>query len=124
MADKIATRRIRCLNCSTPLTVGVPLEMGRTRRIVTLCRACNHDLVVSRGQREDEGLRIRACLRWDVDCPYCKASTVARLPPKGLVRRKETTPCQHCRKPLIVERREAGQIVLRAHRGILEGVLL
>ncbi len=124
MVAEIATRRIRCPNCSERLDVGVPPEAGRTRRVVTRCRSCNHDLVVSRGQREGEGLRIRACLRWDVDCPYCKQSTVARVPPAGQLRRKETTPCRHCRKPLIVERREAGRLVLRAHRGILEGALL
>ena len=124
MADEIVTRHIRCPNCSIRLDVGVPPETGRTRRVVTLCRACNHDLVVSRAQKDGEPLRIRACLRWDVTCPYCKEPTVARVPPKGLLRRKETAPCRNCRKPLIVERREEGQLVLRAHRGILEGSLL
>lgn len=124
MASQLETRHIRCPNCSKPLDVGVPPETGRTRRVVTTCANCNHDLVVSRGQQEDEPLRIRACMRWDVTCPYCKEPTVARVPPKGLLRRKETAPCRHCRKPLIVERREEGQLVLRAHRGILEGTLL
>ncbi len=124
MADNMATRHIRCPNCSRKLDVGIPPETGRTRRVVTRCADCNHDLVVSRGQKEDEPLRIRACMRWDVTCPYCKQPTVARVPPKGVLRRKETAPCRHCRKPLIVERREEGQLVLRAHRGILEGTLL
>ena len=124
MAAPLETRHIRCPNCSKTLDVGVPPETGRTRRVVTLCASCNHDLVVSRGQQEDEPLRIRACMRWEVTCPYCKEQTVARVPPKGLLRRKETAPCHHCRKPLIVERREEGQLVLRAHRGILEGTLL
>lgn len=124
MADEIAARRIRCPNCSSRLDVGVPPETGRTRRVVTLCRACNYDLVVSRAEKDGGPLRIRACMRWDVTCPYCKEPTVARVPPKGLLRRKETAPCRHCRKPLIVERREEGQLVLRAHRGILEGSLL
>jgi hypothetical protein len=124
MASQLETRHIRCPNCSKALDVGVPPETGRTRRVVTTCVNCNYDLVVSRGQQEDEPLRIRACMRWDVTCPYCKEATVARVPPKGLLRRKETAPCRHCRKPLIVERREEGQLVLRAHRGILEGTLL
>ena len=124
MASQLATRRIRCPNCSKVLDVGVPPETGRTRRVVTTCANCNYDLVVSRGQQEDEPLRIRACMRWNVTCPYCKEPTVARVPPKGLLRRKEPAPCRHCRKPLIVERREEGQLVLRAHRGILEGTLL
>lgn len=124
MASQLETRHIRCPNCSKALDVGVPPETGRTRRVVTTCVNCNYDLVVSRGQQEDEPLRIRACMRWDVTCPYCKESTVARVPPKGLLRRKETAPCRHCRKPLIVERREEGRLVLRAHRGILEGTLL
>ena len=124
MAVKLETRHIRCPNCSSTLDVGVPPDSGRTRRVVTRCAGCNYDLVVSRGQNEDEPLRIRACMRWDVTCPYCKEPTVARVPPKGLLRRKETSPCKHCRKPLIVERREEGQLVLRAHRGILEGTVL
>ena len=124
MASQLETRRIRCPNCSKPLDVGVPPQTGRTRRVVTRCASCNYDLVVSRGKQPDEPLRIRACMRWDVTCPYCEEATVARVPPKGVLRRKETTPCQHCRKPLIVERREEGQLVLRAHRGILEGTLL
>ena len=95
-----------------------------SRRVVTHCAGCEHDLVVSRGRNAEEPLRIRACKRWAVTCPYCKEPTIARLPPAGLLRRKETTPCQRCRKPLIVERREEGKIVLRAHRGILEGALL
>ena len=49
---------------------------------------------------------------------------MARVPPKGALRRKETTPCRHCRRPLIVERREKGTLVLRAHRGLMEGLLL
>ena len=118
------SKRIRCPNCSSRLDVGVPPDSGRTRRVVTQCVACDHDLVVSRSQQADEPLRIRACRRWAVTCPYCKEPTIARVPPQGLVRRKETAPCQHCRKPLIVERREEGQIVLRAHRGILEGAIL
>ena len=124
MPAELETRRIRCPNCSNSLDVGVPPASGRTRRVVTRCARCNYDLVVSRGQQEDEPLRIRACMRWDVTCPYCKEPTVARVPPKGLLRRKETSPCRHCRKPLIVERREEGHLVLRAHRGILEGTLL
>ncbi|MCY3920962.1 MAG: hypothetical protein OXG27_01020 [Chloroflexi bacterium] len=124
MAANIETRHIRCPNCSKSLDVGVPPDTGRTRRVVTRCASCNYDLVVSRGKKEDEPLRIRACMRWDVTCPYCKEQTVARVPPKGQLRRKETAPCRHCRKPLIVERREEGQLVLRAHRGILEGTLL
>ena len=124
MAGNIATRHIRCPNCSKTLDVGVPPEAGRTRRVVTHCVNCNYDLVVSRGKKEEEPLRIRACMRWDVTCPYCKEPTIARVPPKGVLRRKETAPCRHCRKPLIVERREEGQLVLRAHRGILEGTLL
>ena len=124
MADGIATRHIRCPNCSNTLDVGVPPQTGRTRRVVTHCLNCNYDLIVSRAQKQDEPLRIRACMRWDVTCPYCKEPTVARVPPKGVLKRKETAPCRHCRKPLIVERREEGQLVLRAHRGILEGTLL
>ena len=124
MATQVATKHIRCPNCSHTLDVGIPPETGRTRRVVTRCAQCNYDLVVSRAQKEGEPLRIRACLRWEVTCPYCQEATVARVPPKGLLRRKETTPCRLCRKPLIVERREEGQLVLRAHRGILEGSLL
>ena len=124
MTVELETRHIRCPNCSKPLDVGVPPETGRPRRVVTRCARCNYDLVVSRSEQEGEPLRIRACMRWDVTCPYCKEPTVARVPPKGLLRRKETSPCKHCRKPLIVERREEGQLVLRAHRGILEGALL
>ncbi len=124
MSSEISTRRIRCPNCSQSLEVGVPPDSGRTRRVVTQCGQCRYDLVVSRGKDADEPLRIRACMRWDVECPYCNETTVARVPPKGMLRRKETTPCQRCRKPLIVERREEGQLVLRAHRGILEGTLL
>ena len=124
MAANIETKHIRCPNCSKTLDVGVPPDTGRTRRVVTHCLNCNYDLVVSRSEKDDEPLRIRACMRWDVTCPYCQEQTVARVPPKGLLRRKETAPCRHCRKPLIVERREEGQLVLRAHRGILEGTLL
>lgn len=118
------SKLIRCPSCAARLEVGVPPETGRTRRVVTLCRECQHDLVVSRGRKEDEPLRIRACKRWAVTCPYCKERSIARVPPTGVLRRKETTPCLHCRKPLIVERREEGTLVLRAHRGILEGALL
>lgn len=118
------TSLIRCPQCRAQLEVGLPPTDGRTRRVVTRCRGCDHDLVVSRGRDADESLRIRACKRWAVTCPYCSEPTIARLPPAGLLRRKETTPCQHCRKPLIVERREEGKVVLRAHRGILEGALL
>lgn len=118
------TKLIRCPTCADRLEVGVPPESGRTRRVVTLCRACNHDLVVSRGRKADEPLRIRACKRWAVTCPYCKEPTIARVPPAGVLRRKETAPCHLCRKPLIVERREEGTLVLRAHRGILEGAVL
>lgn len=118
------TKRIRCPQCERALEVGLPPADGRTRRVVTHCTGCEHDLVVSRARKDDEPLRIRACKRWAVTCPYCKEPTIARLPPAGLLRRKETTPCRHCRKPLIVERREEGKIVLRAHRGILEGALL
>lgn len=118
------TRRIRCPNCSVSLAVGVPPSEGRTRRVVTQCEACDHDLVVSRGRKAEDPLLIRACRRWAVTCPYCKERTVARVPPQGMLRRKETAPCRHCRKPLIVERREEGTLVLRAHRGILEGALL
>ncbi len=124
MADRVSTRRIRCPNCDQRLDVGVPPERDRPRRVVTMCRQCRYDLVVSRSEKSGEPLRIRACMRWDVTCPYCEQPTVARVPPKGLLRRKETSPCVHCRKPLIVERREEGQLVLRAHRGILEGSLL
>ncbi len=118
------TSRIRCPQCEQPLEVGVPPAEGRTRRVVTHCTSCEHDIVVSRGNKPEDRLRIRACKRWAVTCPYCKEPTIARLPPAGMLRRKETTPCEHCRKPLIVERREEGKIVLRAHRGILEGALL
>ena len=118
------TRRIRCPNCSAALEVGVPPDEGRTRRAVTLCRACDRDIVVSRPTGEGEPHRIRACKRWRVTCPYCKRPAIARVPPDGALRRKETTACEHCRRPLIVERREAGKLVLRAHRGILEGALL
>ena len=118
------TARIRCPQCERRLDVGVPPAESRTRRVVTRCDGCDHDLVVSRGRKDDEPLRIRACKRWAVRCPYCKEATVARLPPAGLLRRKETTPCERCRKPLIVERREEGKVVLRAHRGILEGAVL
>ena len=69
-------------------------------------------------------MQIRACLRWETTCPYCKQPTVARVPPPGAGRRKELTPCASCRKPLVVERREEGKLVLRAHRGIIEGTLL
>lgn len=118
------TRRIRCPNCSSPLEVGIPPGEGRTRRAVTLCRACDRDIVVSRPTGDGEPHRIRACKRWRVTCPYCKQPAIARVPPDGLLRRKETTACEHCRRPLIVERREEGKLVLRAHRGILEGALL
>ena len=118
------TSLIRCPQCRAQLEVGLPPTDGRTRRVVTRCRGCDHDLVVSRGRDAAESLRIRACKRWAVACPYCSEPTIARLPPAGLLRRKETTPCQHCRKPLIVERREEDKVVLRAHRGILEGALL
>ena len=124
MQHGIETSRIRCPQCERSLEVGVPPSDGRTRRVVTRCEGCEHDLVVSRGNKAGDKLRIRACKRWAVTCPYCKEPTIARLPPAGLLRRKETTPCQRCRKPLIVERREEGKIVLRAHRGILEGALL
>jgi len=91
--------------------------------VVTLCPHCDYDLVVSRADEADAGgLRIRACLRWETTCPYCKEATVARVPPKGVLRRKETTPCSLCNRPLIVERREEGKLVLRAHRGIVEGL--
>ena len=131
----LETKHIRCPNCAEKLDVGVPPVGGRTRRVVTMCPHCRYDLVVSRekksGKKSDsksakaeEPLRIRACMRWEVACPYCKEQTAARVPPKGVLRRKETTPCGRCRKPLIVERREEGQLVLRAHRGILEGSLL
>ena len=118
------TSRIRCPQCEQSLEVGVPPADSRTRRVVTRCAGCDHDLVVSRGRKAEEPLRIRACKRWAVTCPYCKEPTIARVPPAGMLRRKETTPCAHCRKPLIVERREEGKVVLRAHRGILEGALL
>ena len=118
----MATHQIRCPNCATPTEVGIPPASGRPRRVVTQCPTCAHDLVVSR--REDEQLVIRACRRWETQCPYCHQTTVARVPPKGALRRKETTPCVHCRRPLIVERREEGKLVLRAHRGLLEGLLL
>ena len=103
--------------------MGVPPPEGRTRRVVTQCPHCEYDLVVSRADDPDgNSYRIRACLRWQTTCPYCKEAAVARVPPKGVLRRKETTPCQSCRRPLIVERREEGKIVLRAHRGIVEGM--
>lgn len=117
------TRPIRCPQCSASTEVGVPPAEGRPRRVVTQCPHCQYDLVVSRADdTEDSGYRIRACMRWETTCPYCKESTIARVPPKGVLRRKETTPCQSCRRPLIVERREEGKIVLRAHRGIVEGL--
>jgi hypothetical protein len=124
------TRRIRCPNCDTSTEVGVPPSEGRTRRVVTQCGGCAYDLVVSRDadkKRDPENpgaMRIRACQRWETTCPYCKEATVARVPPKGTLRRKETTPCGHCRRPLIVERREEGTLVLRAHRGMVEGFAL
>lgn len=118
------TSHIRCPQCERLLEVGVPPAEGRTRRVVTHCRGCEHDLVVSRGRQGGDPLKIRACKRWAVRCPYCRGPTIARLPPSGALRRKETTPCEHCRKPLIVERREGGKVVLRAHRGFLEGALL
>lgn len=117
------TKRIRCPNCETALSVGVPPSEGRTRRAVTLCSGCDRDIVVSRPAKQGESPRIRVCKRWQVRCPYCKKETVARVPPDGLLRRKETTPCAHCRRPLIVERREEGKLVLRAHRGIVEGAI-
>ena len=117
------TRPIRCPQCSASTEVGVPPEEGRPRRVVTQCPHCRYDLVVSRGNdSEDGGYRIRACMRWETTCPYCKESTIARVPPKGVLRRKETTPCQSCRRPLLVERREEGKLVLRAHRGMVEGL--
>ncbi len=100
----------------------MPPPEGRPRRVVTLCPHCDHDLVVSRADSADAGFRIRACLRWHTTCPYCKQPTLARVPPKGMLRRKETTPCESCHRPLIVERREEGTLVLRAHRGIVEGM--
>lgn len=101
--------------------MGVPPEEGRPRRVVTLCPRCGYDLVVS---RESDGMRIRACMRWETRCPYCGGDTVARVPPKGMLRRKEVTPCEACRRPLVVERREEGKLVLRAHRGLIEGAVL
>lgn len=119
------TRRIRCPNCATATEVGVPPSEGRTRRVVTQCSGCSYDLVVSRNDSDKQGgMRIRACQRWETTCPYCKEATVARVPPKGTLRRKETTPCGNCRRPLIVERREEGTLVLRAHRGLVEGFAL
>ena len=116
-------KRIRCPNCEKSTEVGLPPEEGRTRRVVTQCPHCTYDLVVARGM-EGEGLKIRACARWETTCPYCGEATVARVPPKGVLRRKETTPCRNCQRPLIVERREEGKLVLRAHRGIIEGLAL
>ena len=58
MAANIETRHIRCPNCSHNLDVGVPPDSGRTRRVVTRCANCNYDLVVSRGQKQDEPLRM------------------------------------------------------------------
>ena len=120
------TRAIRCPQCQNRTKVGVPPGVGRTRRVVTQCPHCRYDLVVSRSadSAESAALRIRACLRWETTCPYCKEPTVARVPPKSALRRKETTPCSSCRRPLIVERREEGKVVLRAHRGIVEGMVL
>ena len=114
------TRRIRCPHCHEPTTVGVPPREARPRRVVTQCPHCRYDLVVS--QRRGAPV-IRACLRWETTCPYCKEPTVARVPPAGALRRKETTPCASCRRPLVVERREEGKVVLRAHRHWLEGSL-
>ncbi len=116
------TRSIRCPHCAEPTEVGVPPSEGRPRRVVTLCPHCDYDLVVSRADKSGDDFRIRACLRWETTCPYCKQPTLARVPPKGLMRRKETTPCASCRRPLIVERRGEGKLVLRAHRGIVEGM--
>ena len=116
------TRAIRCPQCHAATEVGVPASEGRTRRVVTLCPHCHHDLVVARAR--DGALRIRACRRWETTCPYCHEPTVARVPPQGVLRRKEVTPCVACRRPLIVERREEGRLTLRAHRGLLEGGLL
>ena len=118
--DAMETKSIRCPNCDGSMDVGVPPDEGHPRRVVTLCRHCDYDLVVS---REKDGMRIRACMRWETTCPYCKESTIARVPPKGTLRRKELTPCESCRHPLIVERREEGKIILRAHRGLIEGAL-
>lgn len=115
------TKRIRCPHCSERTQVGVPPREGRTRRVVTQCPHCRYDLVVSRGTSGP--MQIRACLRWEITCPYCKKPTIARVPPAGTLRRKELTPCASCRKPLVVERREEGKLVLRAHRGIIEGTL-
>ena len=116
------TRGIRCPQCQASTEVGVPPPEGRPLRVVTLCPHCGFDLVVSRPR--DGALRIRACRRWPVTCPYCRAATVARVPPTGVLRRKEITPCDHCRRPLVVERREEDKLVLRAHRGLLEGAVL
>ena len=99
----------------------MPAAEGRTRRVVTQCPHCRYDLVVSRG--EGGQMQIRACLRWETTCPYCKQPTIARVPPAEAMRRKELTPCASCRKPLVVERRDEGKLVLRAHRGIIEGTL-
>ena len=119
------TRTIHCPQCSESTEVGVPPPEGRTRRVVTQCPHCEYDLVVSRPDDTDgNSYRIRACLRWQTTCPYCKRPTVARVPPKGALRRKEVTPCTACRRPLIVERREEDTLVLRAHRGALEGFVL
>lgn len=120
------TRAIRCPHCEGRTEVGTPPSRGRTRRVVTQCPHCQYDLVVSRtADTAEEGtLCIRACLRWETTCPYCEEPTVARVPPKGALRRKEITPCRSCRRPLIVERREEGNLVLRAHRGIVEGMVL
>ena len=117
----LQTKRIRCPHCSGRTQVGVPPPEGRPRRVVTQCPHCRYDLVVSRGTSEQ--MLIRACLRWEITCPYCKKPAVARVPPAGALRRKELTPCTSCRKPLVVERREEGKLVLRAHRGIIEGTL-
>ena len=115
------TKTIRCPQCSERTEVGLPPSEGRTRRVVTQCPHCRYDLVVS---RDHGALRIRACLRWQVTCPYCKQPAIARVPPKGALRRKELTPCASCHRPLIVERRQDDALVLRAHRGIIEGLLL
>ena len=116
------TKAIRCPQCTNRTEVGLPPADGRTKRVVTQCPHCGYDLVVSRAPGGD--LIIRACLRWETTCPYCKQPTVARVPPKGALRRKEVTPCTACRRPLIVERREEDTLVLRAHRGVLEGFVL
>ncbi len=90
--------------------------------MVTQCPYCAYDLVVSQGTAGKPV--IRACLRWATTCPYCQQATIARAPPKGVLRRKEITPCRHCAQPLIVERREEGRLVLRAHRSVLKGGVL